>query len=99
MLQYCEIRKEDYGEREESEKMKELGERYRDAYWKVKKATTIGAFSLSEKAAQVLKDLNDRPELEWGLNPSWEIYDHDYMFYSQALKKLIEAAKDDLKAK
>lgn len=99
LLQYCEFKKEDYGDREESDKMKEIAEKYTSAYWKVKKATTIGAFSLSEDATRILRELNERPKLEWYENPSWEIYEHDYKFYAEALEKLVSAANNDLKAR
>ena len=99
LLQYCEIKKEDYGEREESETMKDMADKYTLAYWKVKKATTIGAFSLSAEAAKVLIDLNKRPRLDWHENPSWEIYEYDYQFYIEALGKIVKAANDDLQAR
>lgn len=46
LLQYCEIQKEDYGRGTgySDVKVKELEERYSQAFWKIKKATDIGAF-------------------------------------------------------
>jgi hypothetical protein len=66
LLQYCEIQKEDYGEgsRYSDEKMKELGERYSQAIWKIKKSTNIGAFVVSPEAQNILKELQNRLRLE-----------------------------------
>jgi hypothetical protein len=61
LLQYCEIQKEDYGggTSYSDDKMKELGERYSQALWKIKKATDIGAFVVSPEAESILRELRD----------------------------------------
>jgi hypothetical protein len=63
LLQYCEIQKEDFGggTKYSDEKMKEFGERYSQAFWKIKKATDIGAFVVSPEAENILKGLQNRP--------------------------------------
>ena len=66
--------------------------------WKIKKATDIGAFVVSPNATIILKELRDRPKLEWDENPSWEIYQQDYEYYKDALNKIVQVAKEDLKA-
>ena len=66
IVQYFEAHKEDYGQgtcySEEGEK--DLYDRYSSAYWKVKKATDIGAFVVSHRVAGVLKDLQKRPRCQ-----------------------------------
>jgi len=49
LVQFTEIKKEDYGERGNwsKERLEELGDRYGDAVWKIKRAITIGAFVIS----------------------------------------------------
>jgi len=100
LIQYCAIRKEDYGGGTgySGDKDKEFAERYSQAFWKIKKATDIGAFVVSSKAANILKELRDKPKLEWDKNPSWDIYHQDYEYYKDALNKIVQVAKKDLKA-
>lgn len=71
---------------------------YNKAIWKIKKATEIGSFVLSVKADTVLRELRDRPRLEWNENPSWEIFEQDYNYYKNSLEKISEIARNDLKA-
>ena len=100
LVQYCEIRKEDYGGGAgySEDKEKNFAERYNQAFWKIKKATDIGVFVVSSKAATILQELRDKPELEWDENPPWEIYQQDYEYYKDALNKIVKVAKEDLKA-
>ncbi len=100
ILQYCEIKKEDYGGGTgyPEEKMKEFQEKYTRAFWKIKKATDIGAFVVSPAAEIILKDLRNRPELKWEENPPWDIYEQDYKSYHDALKKVVDVARKDLRA-
>jgi len=100
LIQYCETQKEDYGSGTGySEcKIKKFRERYNRAFWEIKKTTDIGAFVVSSQAATILKELRDRPKLEWTENPPWEIYEQDYEYYKDALNKIIQVAKEDLKA-
>src|SRR3989442_842823 len=72
LLQYCEIKRADYGDGAgySEEKLKEFSERYSRAYWEVKKATDI-AFFVSPEAEMILKELRTRPELEWDKCPPW----------------------------
>ena len=100
LLQYCEIKKEDYGGegRYSENKMKEFSHKYNQAFWKIKKATDIGAFSVSSETAKILKTLRERPRLRWNENPPWDIYEQDYDYYKEALNQIVEAAKKDLNA-
>jgi hypothetical protein len=100
LLKYCEIQKEDYGGGTgySDEKMKELGERYNQAFWKIKKTADIGAFVVSLEAEKILIELHNRPRLEWNENPPWDIYDQDYKYYREALTRIVDVAKRDLKA-
>ena len=100
LLQYCEIQKEDYGvgTSYSDDKVKELGEKYGQAFWKIKKATDIGVFVVSPEAESILRELRDRPQLEWNENPPWEIYEQDYKYYNDALRRIVEVARSDLKA-
>jgi hypothetical protein len=99
MLQYLEVQKEDYGQGTglPDETEKQLGQTYNDAYWRLRRATTLGSFVLSAKAQVVLKNLRDRPELKWGENPRFEIYQHEFTYHREALDKITEIAKEDLK--
>jgi len=101
LLQYCEIKKADYGDGAgyADDKLKELAEKYNRAYWEVKKATALAGFVLSSDAAAILRELRDRPELEWDKNPPWEVYGQDYEFYRDALDKIVEVARKDMKAR
>ena len=100
LLRYCEIQKEDYGQGTgySEDRMKELGERYSQAYWKIKKATDIGAFVVSPEAERALKELRKRPRLNWNENPLWDVYEKDYRYYRDALEKIVDIARKDLKA-
>ncbi|MCL4703779.1 hypothetical protein KJ068_01385 [bacterium] len=101
LIQYCEIKKEDYGDGTgyNEEKENELRKSHRQAYWKIKKATDIGGFVVSSQAAKILKELRDRPRLDWDENPSWEIYAQEYNYYREALDKIVRVAKKDLYAR
>lgn len=100
LLQYCEIQKEDYGRGTgySDVKVKELEERYSQAFWKIKKATDIGAFVVSSEAESILKELRDRPQLKWNENPPCDIFEQDYKYYNDALRRIVEIARSDLKA-
>ncbi|MBI1955267.1 MAG: hypothetical protein HYS38_02635 [Acidobacteria bacterium] len=100
ILQYCEIKQEDYGGGAgySEEKMKELEERYSRAYWKLKKATDIGAFVVSPEAEIILKELSNRPQLEWDKSAPWDIFAQDYRYYRDTLAKIVDVARRDLKA-
>lgn len=67
LLQYCEIKKEDYGggTGHPEDKLKELADRHSQALWKIKKTTNVGAFIVSAEAQIILMELRDRPRLEW----------------------------------
>jgi len=101
VVQYLEIMKEDYGQgtgySKESES--ELRQKYSSGYWNIKKATDVGAFVISDKAQKVLIDLKERPKLNWREEPSWEIYESDYLAYRETLDKIVVLAKADLGAK
>jgi hypothetical protein len=101
VIQYCEILKEDYGQGTgySKEKQSELAANYTAAYWKIKRATDIGAFVISESAQEILKELSERPRLEWEENPPWEIYEADYEAHQKALSRIVKIAKADLGAK
>ncbi len=80
----------------EHPKKKEFGERYTAAYWRILKATDIGAFVISNDAEAVLKKLQNRPRLKWEENPPWEIYEADEKHYRQALAVIRSIAHREL---
>lgn len=98
LLEYCEIKKDDYGDgrRLPQNKLDELQINYSKAYWKLKKATTIGNFILSEKASKILLNLQNREILRWDENPSWDIFSNEYDYYKKALSDIIAISKQDL---
>ena len=70
MLRYSELcAKESYGNQHEHPKKKEFGERYSEAYWKIQRATDIGAFVISNRAAAALGELRNKPKLDWDNTP------------------------------
>lgn len=101
VIQYCEIKKEDYGQGTgySQEKESEFASNYSAAFWKIKRATDVGAFVISGEAQKVLKELRERPRLKWEENPPWDIYEEDYEAHRAALSKIVELAKKDLGAK
>ena len=101
IMQYREYQRDhdEWGRKISEDREKEFKEKYNEAYWKLKKVTDIGGFVISKDAADVLKNLRDRPKLDWNENPPCEIYDHDYEYHKQALDKVIAIANEDLKAK
>ncbi|MBY6209376.1 MULTISPECIES: hypothetical protein [Halomonas] len=101
VLRYCEIKKEDYGQGTgySSDTESELSSRHAAAYWKIKRATDVGAFVISEEAQNVLRELRDRPRLRWDDNPDWDIYEADYEAHRDALQQIVELARKDLGAK
>jgi len=98
LVQFTEIKKEDYDKEVHcsKERLEELRDRYRDAVWKIKRATTIGAFVISDESAAVLTKLQDRPQLEWGEHEPWDFYEHEYAGYKKALDDFCISARFDL---
>ena len=72
-----------------------LLESYRKAVIDLEMATGVGAYVISDEAAKVLADLASRPKDE---NP-WSALDDDVRAYSDALAKIRELAKKDLKVR
>lgn len=99
LIQFCEIKKEDYGDGTNihPDKMKEITQKYTEGYWKIKKSTDIGSFVISEEAKTVLKNLRDKPKLDWNTNPSFEIFEADFNSYQEALERIVAVSKKDLK--
>jgi hypothetical protein len=81
----------------EHPRKKEFGERYSKAYWEIQRATDIGAFAISEKAANVLTELRKRPKLDWEDNPPWEVFEEEARNYRDALASIRRCAREDLK--
>lgn len=98
MLQHCEIRKEDYGQGTglNEKRETEIRNAYNTSYWKIKKATDIGAFVISKKAHSVLMELQKREILVWEENPEFEIYEHEFQHFQKALNKIVTIAKEEL---
>jgi hypothetical protein len=98
LLQHCEIHKEDYGQGTgySESKEQELGKKFNQAFWKIKKATDIGAFVISHEADKVLTELKEREKLNWNENPSFDVYEHEYQHYQAALNKIVKIAKAEL---
>lgn len=85
------------GDSGEHPKEKEFALRYTEAYWKVQRMTDIGAFVISENAAQILQTLRDRPKLEWGDCPTFELREEEASRYREALDGIRKCARADLK--
>ena len=100
IMQYCEFQRDHYefGHKLPEEREKEFQEKYSQAYWKLKKVTDIGGFVISKDAADVLRELKNRPKLNWNEEPPEEIYDQEYKYHKDALDRLVTIANKDLKA-
>ncbi len=100
IMQYYQDKRDHYEDKRElsEEREKEINDLYNDDYWKLKKITDIGGFVISKNAVSILKDLRERPKLDWNENPPWEIYEQDYKYYKQALDKVVSIANKELKA-
>ena len=100
LLQHCQIHKEDYGQGTgySEEKENEFKERYNKAFWKIKKATDIGAFVISNEAHEVLMGLRNRERLNWEDNPRFDIYEHEYEHFKGALDQIVKIARKELNA-
>ncbi len=98
MLQYCEIQKEDYGGGTgySEKKENEFSEEYSKAFWKIKKATDIGAFVISSEAHSVLMELRNREQLKWEENASWDIYEYEFQHFQKALNKVVVIANKEV---
>ena len=70
-------------------------EAYNKAIIDLQMATGVGAYVISDEAAKVLTQLASRPRHE---NP-WDNLDDDTQAYAQALIKIRELAKRDLKVR
>lgn len=85
------------GARGDHPKEKEFGALYSEAYWKVQRMTDIGPFVISEKAAQILQELRDRPKLAWDDCPTFELREQEAAHYRDALDGIRDCAKADLR--
>ncbi len=97
LLRYSELTAQKYLTGREHSKEKEFENKYTEAYWNIQKVTDVGAFTISEEACQILRDLRNRPKLEWDENPPWEIYEADSRHYRNALAGIRECARKELK--
>jgi hypothetical protein len=59
--------------------------------------TDIGAFVISDNAAQILQTLRKRPKLEWGECPTFEFREEEASRYREALDGIRKCARADLK--
>jgi len=73
-----------------------LHEGYSLARQKLEKATTVGAFVISDEAAKVLSNLQNRPRLSPDNTPSWEIYEQEAIHFNIALTQMRDCARKDL---
>jgi hypothetical protein len=42
-------------------------------------------------------ELRKRPRLDWDENPPWEVYEEDCKHYREALQKIRQCAREDLR--
>ena len=79
-------------------KMKELAEKQNNAWWKLRRASAIGAFVISPKATEALKELLARSDPDWDGNPPWDVYEAEYLAFKKTLDVIRDIAMNDLKA-
>ena len=92
-----EVERDISGERGDHPKEKEFAARYIEAYWTVQRLTDIGPFVISEEAAEILQKLRDRPKLEWGECPTFELREQESTHYREVLDGIRKCARTDLK--
>lgn len=99
MIKYFRVHKEDYGQGTglSDERERELLQEYICASSSLSKATDIGAFYISQDAVDILQKLRSREQLDYYNEPRFEFYELEYKEHDNALKKLLEVAKHDLK--
>ena len=73
-----------------------LSEKYQEARWKIEKATIIGALAISEKVAQALTELQNRPRLDPNNEPLFEVFGDDWNHYKRTLDIIRECARQEL---
>lgn len=99
MIRYADLCAEEYlsGRGDEHPKKKEFSDGYSEAYWRISRATDIGAFVICDEAAEALQELKNCPKLKWEENPPWELYEEDSKNYREALARIRECARRDLR--
>ena len=70
---------------------------YLKAYWKVQKMTDIGAFVISDGAAEILRRLRQRPKLAPEYDPPLDVREEEVESYREALDGIRECARQDLR--
>jgi hypothetical protein len=76
---------------------KQLDEDYDRAFRELRKATHVGAYIISDEAADVLATLEKRPRLDLKDYALFEIYQADYEANKKALVEIKRIAKRDLR--
>ena len=99
LLRYSSFEADNYLNRYRGDhpKEKEFADRYSEAYWKVQKMTDIGPFVISEKAAEILQKLRERPKLDIENNDPLEVREQEAAYYREALEGIRRCARQDLK--
>lgn len=76
-----------------------LSKQYKAAYSELLRVLDIGSFIISEKSIQLLESYKNRPQLNWGENPIWDIIQDDIDKTKECLKQFKQLAKHDLGVK
>jgi len=98
-MEYFEARHDEdlSGEQIKEEDRKRLVEGYDRAYRELRKATSVGAYIISDEVAEALATLEKRPRLD-PKDTSWfEIFDENLHAYKKALAEVRALAKKDLR--
>jgi hypothetical protein len=75
----------------------ELKARYESARSDVDRATSIGAYIISNEASEALTRYSKRPRLKWRDNAPFDFYDNEAVHCRTTLDRLRQLAKKDLK--
>lgn len=99
-IRYCELAaaEELHGLAESAQK-EEIEKKSKEAYWKIQKATDIGAFLISAKAAAALQELRNAKDLDPKENPWFEVFEERGKQYRATLEKIRDCALKDLRVK
>jgi hypothetical protein len=98
-IQYYQIAEHEALHGNEHPKEAEFRQKQTEAYWKIKRAADIGAFVISDEAAQALLELRKKPRATPEDVPWFELFEEECENYQEALKKIRECARKDLKVK
>ncbi len=101
LMRYNDFKSDEYMLHKDHPKnlLENMSDKYKIADYHIKKATDIGAFVISKKAADALQEFQERPKLDWQSNGPFEVFEQEHSYSKRTLEKLKECALSDLRPK